>query len=154
MQILTAQLTDLAGIQRLYATLFSEMAALAPKAYQPARQSLEFLLSILQREDCDILVALQEDGTLLGFALLQQLQTPPYACLVAHRYAYLMDLIVRKESRKMGVGRALLSAAKQWAKDRRLDYLELNVLAQNPSARALYLQEGFEDAAVIMRCPL
>ena len=74
--------------------------------------------------------------------------------MLPHRYASLNDLIVAPEKRRQGIGSSLLGAAKRWARDRRLEYLELNVLAQNSSAIALYESHDFVEAARTMRCML
>lgn len=53
-----------------------------------------------------------------------------YFGLVPHRFAYLMDLIVRPEQRNQGVATALLDAVKQWGAANKLDYVELQVLLE------------------------
>ena len=53
-----------------------------------------------------------------------------------------------------GAGAALLGAAKQWAAARGLDYLELNVLAENTAAFRFYQREGFQTASQTMRLTL
>ena len=44
--------------------------------------------------------------------------------------------------------------AKRWARDRRLEYLELSVLSQNAPAIALYESHDFVEATRVMRCML
>ena len=56
--------------------------------------------------------------------------------------------------RGQGVGGELLAAAKRWARNRRLEYLELNVLAQNENAIRLYESQDFVEATKVMRCML
>ena len=50
--------------------------------------------------------------------------------------------------------RRSLCAAKRWARNRRLEYLELNVLAQNENAIRLYESQDFVEATKVMRCML
>ena len=57
-----------------------------------------------------------------------------------------MDEAVRGQ----GVGSELLAAAKRWARNRRLEYLELNVLAQNENAIQLYESQDFVEATKVM----
>ena len=71
-----------------------------------------------------------------------------------HRYARLEDLAVDEAVRGQGVGGELLAAAKRWARNRRLEYLELNVLAQNENAIRLYESQDFVEATKVMRCML
>ena len=73
---------------------------------------------------------------------------------LTHRYARLEDLAVDEAVRGQGVGGELLAAAKRWARNRRLEYLELNVLAQNESAIRLYESQDFVEATKVMRCML
>ena len=71
-----------------------------------------------------------------------------------HRYARREDLAVDEAVRGQGVGSELLAAAKRWARNRRLEYLELNVLAQNENAIRLYESQDFVEATKVMRCML
>ena len=62
--------------------------------------------------------------------------------------------LVDEAVRGQGVGGELLAAAKRWARNRRLEYLELNVLAQNENAIRLYESQDFVEATKVMRCML
>ena len=62
--------------------------------------------------------------------------------------------LVDEAVRGQGVGNELLAAAKRWARNRRLEYLELNVLAQNENAIRLYESQDFVEATKVMRCML
>ena len=69
---------------------------------------------------------------MVGFALVNYAGwTPEFSCVLPHRYACLADLVVDEAHRQQGIGSTLLGAAKRWAQDRRLEYLELSVLSQN-----------------------
>ena len=72
----------------------------------------------------------------------------------SQRYVRLEDLAVDEAVRGQGVGGELLAAAKRWARNRRLEYLELNVLAQNENAIRLYESQDFVEATKVMRCML
>ncbi len=65
-----------------------------------------------------------------------------------------MDACVTESERSRGVGRLLIEAVKTWAEERRLDYVELNVLSNNRRAIALYEREGFTEEMRTMRCKL
>ncbi|MGE7673281.1 GNAT family N-acetyltransferase [Lysinibacillus sp. NPDC094403] len=49
------------------------------------------------------------------------------------------------------IGSVLLHEAKKWAEERKLDYLELNVLAENIGAINLYNKHGFKEMCHTMR---
>lgn len=153
MEIRAALPGDIEKIQELYQQLFLEMEILAPDYMQRARQEDGFLFQIIGSEASDILLA-QQGETILGFTLLQELKTPPYGCIVPHRYCYLMDFVVHPDSRNMGAGSRLLRAAKAWGKARNLDYMELNVLSPNVQAIRLYEREGFSECVRTMRTNL
>lgn len=74
--------------------------------------------------------------------------------MLPHRYATLNDLVVTPPKRGQGIGSSLLGAAKKWARDRRLEYLELEVLAQNSGAIELYEAHDFVESTRTMRCML
>lgn len=150
MRIRTAAEGDIPQIEALYQQLFCDMARLQPQYLRPANQSRGFLERIIESSGSDILLA--EEGTeAVGFLLLQAQETPPYACFLPHQYAYVMDLVVKEEYRGQGIGTALLDYAEYWARNRNLDYLELNVLSQNDGAARLYEQKGYRECLRTMR---
>lgn len=153
MQIEKASRSDLPAVRKLYRILFSDMAALQPTYLRAASQEDAFILSAIEKEDWDILLA-REGERVHGFALVQLRHTPPYTCMVPHRLAYLMDLVVEPAARNRGIGHALLDAVKAWGRERGADYVELQALSQNEGARRLYAREGFVDDMRTLRCSL
>lgn len=150
MEIRPAVYEDIPALLPLYRCLFCESAQLQPYNFRCADQAEDFLKQAIDGPDSTILAAVR-DGEIAGFAVLFEQQTPPYNCLVPHRYAYLMDLIVQPELREIGIGSGLLDAAKDWARERKLDHLELNVLAENKTATHLYERNGFEPSLCRMQ---
>jgi GNAT superfamily N-acetyltransferase len=57
--------------------------------------------------------------------------------------AWLEDLFVREEARRSGLGRALVEAATERARERGAKRIELDVQQDNAAARALYAACGF-----------
>lgn len=144
---------DLPHLHALYDTFFAEMAALAPRFYRETRQDEDFLRSILRSEEADVLVAADADGA-FALALVKAQQTQPYGCLVPHRYALLMDIVVSPEERGQGIGHELVDAARDWARAHELEYLQLQVLTNNQSAIRFYAREGFSPLLQDMIAPL
>lgn len=150
MEIRPMMREDYPAVQALYRELFFEMAAIAPMYIQAADQDVEYLDAVLDSDEDDVLVA-DEEGTILGFVVLQTQLTPPIPCMVRYRFAALMDLMVRLDARNKGIGTALIDAAKAWTRQNGLRFLELDVLLGNQRARSLYEREGFAPVLSTMR---
>ena len=107
MKIRLAKLVDISNISTLYRTLFQTMAELQIEYYRKADQDVDFLKSVINSDTKDILVA-EEDEQIIGFVLVQQLDTPPYACIVPHRYTLLMDIVVSDLYRGQGMAKSVI----------------------------------------------
>ncbi|WP_409369653.1 GNAT family N-acetyltransferase [Lysinibacillus sp. 38-6] len=153
MQIIMATRNEVPQIEILYQELFIEMSKLQPNYIQAARQDVAFIRHTIQNQASDILLA-KVHNEIVGFLLIQEMTTPPYACIVKHKYAFIVDIIVGSQYQSQGIGSALLSEAKKWAENRQLDYLELNVLAENGGAFTLYEKQGFQVMNHTMRLEL
>lgn len=153
MTIGPAKLEDMEGISRLYKALNTDMSRLQPEMFRPAGEDGGFIRSVLESERDDLLLA-REDGRVLGLALVQDKDTPPYPAFIQRRYTYLMDLVVAPGHRGRGIGRALLEAVKGWAESRNAEFIELGVLAQNEDAIRLYESLGFKISRKIMQLDL
>ena len=62
--------------------------------------------------------------------------------------ASITNIAVKKECRRMGVGRALLQAQKTFCETHKMAFLTLEVRVSNQPAIALYKSEGFEFVGV------
>ena len=145
---------DIPSIIALYRELDAAMVDLQPEFFCEAPREEAEISSAVKAQDADFLLA-EQDGTPMGFALVTYAGwTPAYSCVLPHRYACLADLVVDEAHRQQGIGSTLLGAAKRWARDRRLEYLELSVLSQNAPAIALYESHDFVEATRVMRCML
>lgn len=80
----------------------------------------------------------EDDGAILGHV---DLRARPESC-AAHRC--LLGMGVASSARRQGLGQRLLSHACDWAAhDAALEWLDLQVLAENQAAIALYRRAGF-----------
>ena len=136
MKIRVATKNNIEDICRLYEELFSDMGSLQPTYFKSAEQDKEFLESIIASEKSDILMAIDNNEVIVGFALIQEQETPPFNCLVKHKYSTLMDEV------------------KKWSENRNLEYVELNVLPENINAIKLYEKQEFKNVMQTMRCVL
>jgi RimJ/RimL family protein N-acetyltransferase len=97
-----------------------------------------YLKALRRYPNAAVLVAEQADGTIIGRLSLAR-DTHPASAHVGD-----IGLMVAKEARGRGVGRALLDAAVEWARGAAIRKLELHVFPWNEPAIQLYERFGFE----------
>ncbi len=144
---------DIPAISQLYREQFREMEKLIPDFIKEGDQSIEFLKKTISDDASDILVY-ENDGTVVGFILLQAKKRPDFDFMHPGKYCYIMDVIVTKAHRNKGYGTALMNSAKGWAKERDCNFINLDVLANNLGAIKLYEKLGFIPKAQEMYCKL
>lgn len=148
-----ATFDDIPAIAELYREQFREMAKLIPDFIKVGDQSVEFLEKTISNDDSDILVY-ENDGIVVGFILLQAKERPDFDFMLPGKYCYIMDVVVTENSRSKGFGTALMSSAKDWAKEHNCNFVNLDVLVNNPGAIKLYEKLGFIPKAQEMYCKL
>lgn len=153
MQIRLAEAKDIPGICALYNEFFLYNSSQQPQYYKEAEETGKYPESVLENGTEDLFVA-ADDSTVVGLIHVMEEHTPPYDCFVIHGYAVIVDLFVSEKFRGKGIGTRLLESAKWWAKERKLDYIELNVLAENEGGIRFYNRQRFQDVSRVMRYPL
>ena len=103
--------------------------------------------------DSDIIIAI-ENEKVVGLIHVRESKTLPYAPIVQHRYAEVVDFIVTASHRRKGIGVMLMDAAKKWSKERNMEYMELFVLSEATGEKQFYENEGFMAVSYNMRCKL
>lgn len=66
------------------------------------------------------------------------------------KVGFISDLVVTKNERGKGIGKALLARAEKFFKDSGCEYTQLEVFAPNTQAFELYKKSGFEPLCVYM----
>ena len=99
---------------------------------------------MLAGQDDDALLLVADGGAaIIGFAFFifegEILENTP-------RQAYIQDIMVTAQKRRLGVGRSLMSAIRNIMEKRGVTRIDLQVLVGNDSALAFYRQFGFETA--------
>lgn len=150
MVIRYGNIKDIEKINKLYEILFKDMANLQKEYIKESKQDESFIKMVIEKKDYDIFVS-EENNEIVGFAIVQEMKTPPYNCIVEHNYSYVIDIVVSPSQRGRGIGNKLLNEIKNWSIKRKLDYIELNVLSNNISAIKLYENLGYEECSRIMR---
>ena len=144
---------DIPAIAELYREQFREMAKLIPNFIKEGDQSVEFLEKTISDDVSDILVY-ENDGTVVGFILLQAKEKPDFDFMIPGKYCYIMDIIVTESHRNKGFATALMNSAKDWAKEQDCNFVNLDVLSNNAGAITLYKKLGFIPKAQEMYCKL
>ena len=133
---------DITAISLLYREQFREMAKLIPEFIKEGNQNTEFVENTITNCESDILVY-EENGKVIGFILIQAKTRPDFEFMIPGKYCYIMDIIVTEKHRGKGFGTALMNAAKDWAKKQECNFINLDVLVNNPDAIRLYNKLGF-----------
>ncbi len=122
----------------LYEWLFT------PPGSRPAgwdeRRAAVALRQAIDSHDACVLVAEEPGATLTGFCTAYQ---DLHSVRFGYR-AWIEDLAVHPERRSLGVGKALLDAAKSWARERGATHLELDSALARTDAHRFYEREGAE----------
>lgn len=125
---------DAAAVARAYDWLFAPPGS-APPRWDAARAA-EALAAVMEHEDSEVLVA-EQDGALAGICTV-------YRDIRSVRFgqrAWVEDLAVDPGRRSSGVGKRLLDAAKDWARERGATHLELDSGHARTDAHRFYERE-------------
>jgi GNAT superfamily N-acetyltransferase len=126
------------AIVPLYEWLFAPPGS-RPPAWDERRAAVA-LRQAIDSHDAVVLLAQDAGGTFIGFCTGYQ---DMHSVRFGHR-AWVEDLAVDPGHRSQGVGKALLDAAKAWARERGATHLELDSAAERADAHRFYEREGAE----------
>jgi len=100
----------------------------------------KFLADRFRLKDSTIFVAIVSGPEPIGFMQLY----PSLSSTAMRRIFVLNDLYVAPEARRLGVGRALMDAAKEYARSEGAVRLTLSTAIDNATAQRLYEASGYE----------
>ena len=108
-----------------------------------------FFAGTLPRQTWAVLFAEDERGHILGLA---ELSIRPYAegCR-SNRVAYLEGWFVRSDARGQGIGKALITAAEDWARSQGCQEFASDADPDNDLSRSAHRGVGFTDVGLV-RC--
>ena len=137
---------DHPAVERLLRQIAQLHAELRPDIFRPAsrKYDTERYCGLLQNPDTPVLVAENERGEVLGYAMLQiKAVDAGHPVLLPRQFFYIDDLCVEETARGLGIGTALMQAVRELARERGIDKLELNVWECNEGALRFYERLGF-----------
>jgi ribosomal protein S18 acetylase RimI-like enzyme len=126
-----ADLDELAELFAAYLSFYE-----VPK---PLVQIRDFLAARLSAGDSTIFIARDEHGVAQGFVQLY----PLFASLMLQPSWLLSDLYVSEQARRLGVGEALMNAARAHAETNGACGLQLETAKSNLPGQALYERLGY-----------
>jgi ribosomal protein S18 acetylase RimI-like enzyme len=113
---------------------------------QPDPRVEDRFRSMLESPDYLLLVAENEGGQVIGLLDASQRWTLWHAgpCVLIE------ELVVDREARRQGVGRALIEAAIDWARAQGCSEIGLGTETYNLSAQAFYRKLGFDSVSLLL----
>lgn len=147
---------DVEALARLWHEADELHARLSPGFFRRAdaergrQRAAEALRDIDEGGHEAIFVAGDASGEIRGACHLQIYDTPAGHTLVPERRGHVETLIVARQFRRAGCGRALMQAATEWARARGAGQLLLTVWAGNESAERFYAALGYRTISQVL----
>lgn len=135
-EIRAAKADEAPRLPSLYEWLFAPPGSIPPAWDE--RRAVVALRDAIDSDDACVLVAEERGGALIGICTI-------YQDLDSVRFgsrAWVEDLAVDPARRSQGIGKALLDAAKAWARERGATHLELDSAIARTDAHRFYEREG------------
>jgi GNAT superfamily N-acetyltransferase len=116
-----------------------------------AEDSYAAITERVAKKDGCFLIAEDTNGGALGWAAVHQDDNNVYVVAEERTYGHIAELYVTEDARGQGVGRALIAACEDWARQRGLKVMMLGVLPGNTHADRIYKRMGYADYVVLKR---
>lgn len=153
MDIRRATKDNITAIKNLYWELDQDAVKYQPEHFLLLPRPEDFLMQIIEQENSDFLLC-EENGSAIGFALVQIKQAGNISCLKEQKYLYILDFIITATRRSQGFGSKLLEACKQYGKEQQAEFLRLSVFPKNQDGIRFYERNGLSDMMKTMECIL
>lgn len=125
----------------------------APQAFvAPSEEDRTFLRNMLADEERLFLVA-EEGQQVLGFITATITQNETISFLIKDPICRIGTIVVDENQKSKGVGRALMTAVEQWARESGATQVRLEVMEFNHNAQQFYDYLGFvPNSRLMMKC--
>jgi GNAT superfamily N-acetyltransferase len=127
--------------------------SLRPDLFQAGHRDAASVSFGSQAGESEFLVA-EDEGCIVGLAEIRVMSATAAPMFRPLRKAFVLNLVVDAQCRRRGIGSQLIRAIRDWAVQRSLDRVEVNVFAANSDAVRFYQQEGFAVQAHRLELPL
>ena len=153
MKIRAATEKDFEQVGNIFLEELQFHAELLPERFTVAEpiMTLAWFEEILQNSEKVLLVAEEngpstsaQDRRILGQVLLNITKTPDDPIIKPRKFVYVDELAVAASHRGQGIGKKLMEAAKEWAKQQGIREIELNVWEKNGRAIHFYEKLGYQ----------
>jgi len=135
---------DYPAISRLLIQIATLHHELRPDLYCAVRKYDQVQYeAALENASTPILVVINTQGDVLGYAMCEVKQLCGIPQMVDHDYLWLDDLCVDESARGQGVGELLMKAVTDLAHELGLNKISLNVVEANEGARRFYERLGY-----------
>jgi GNAT superfamily N-acetyltransferase len=127
--------------------------AIEPDRRIDAQVAEEFFAALSAHLAADEGLALvaEEQGSLIGWAAVYRDENDVYVRQEERVFANISELYVVEAARGRGVGRALIRACEDWARNANLNVVMIGVLRDNGRAHEIYSKAGFETYYIGLR---
>ena len=155
MNIRFATEKDLPAVNLLRKEVNDLHAAGKPEIFKPGfpAELQNYVYEMFRDPEKDIVVA-EQDGALLGFAVLHEIRRPETPYMWERHFLDVDEFGVAEAARRQGIGRALIVFICGVAAERGLPRVELNMWEFNQSALAFYEAVGFATYRRYMELPV
>jgi len=101
-----------------------------------------FVKELIDDESSSVFVAIM-DRKVVGYSIVRLSLYPPV--FVKQQFGEILDMAVRENYRRFGVGEKLLKVDIDWFKERGIDSVELRVLCENTIGVNFWRKNGFKE---------
>ncbi|MGD9723760.1 MAG: N-acetyltransferase family protein [Pirellulales bacterium] len=145
MNVRDARESDLGSLAELLLLVHQMHLKAQPGTYRDISHAsaLEFLAPRLTESTAYLRVA-EVESEVQGYCSAAIQSSPSIPMLQPGEFIYINEIVVRPGSRRSGVGRALVGDLKEFARERGVAQIKLDVGHFNSEARAFFQSQGFE----------
>ena len=144
MIIRKANLNDYTNVNPILVAVEQHHVRLEPEIFRPIQAyDLVQYSGLVRNENSVILVAENDEGELVGALVAVVGEWPSMEIFHGGRYVVVQELSVCPFARRVGIGKALMTAAEQWATAHGIDRIQLSVWDKNQDAISFYEALGY-----------